>query len=498
MQLVLVVDMGTTNMKAGIVDERGQVLSHCSEEVEIHRPERGAAEHDPRELLQGFKRIVSKASQGYEEEIDVLALSGYQFGFLPLNGEMEPLSGMMTLLDERPKVVMEDFQREAPLEEIYRKTGCPPLFTYNLVTLRWLKRERPDLFAASKYFAGIKSYLIHWLTGRFCTEPSISSATQLLNIHQLDWDEEILDLAGIDSDQLPRVVSGADFLGEIPRSKAKQLGLGPGVRLLPGIYDGGAMILGMGGQEGAYGVCNLGTTAMLRGSFSQPLLDDPARRRLQCYSLIPGKWTAGGAVNNAGVALKWIRDQLWPGADYGEIVEAASKVEAGSEGLFCLPYLTGERDPRIGNMASGSFFGLKEYHSRAHLARAVMEGVCYSLNLVKEALAENGWEVEGLRVGGSGSKSDLWPQILANVLEGTVEKSLTEDATLIGEAILAYQSLGLYSDLEEAVDSLVKTGAKFEPEEEKESAYREGYRFFRDLLAQSRELYDDHARSFSG
>jgi len=497
MSLALVVDVGTTNIKAGLVDPEGQVVSQASQGLEVHRPEKGAAEHDPQEVLASFKNIVRKTVNGSDEEVKVLGLTGYQFGFLPLDKDGEPLTGIMTLMDERPKSVMGKFQNRSDLSEIYRRTGCPPLFAYQLPKLLWLREEKPEIFDRSRYFADVKSYLLKELVGKFVTDSGIASSSQLFNINDRTWDDQLMEMAGVNRDQLPEVGGGEEILGTIRDGLDEELGIDGSAEVVLGVYDGGAMVLGLGGVDGQDGVCNLGTTAMMRTCSEKPVMDEPERRRLQTYSLLPGKWAIGGAINNAGVGLRWFRDNFQPSRDYSRVIAEAAGVEPGSGGVFSLPYFTGERDPRIGNLASGSFFGLKDYHEKAHMVRAILEGVAYSLNFVREAMVDNNIEYSRIRIGGSGARSDLWPQIIADVTELPVRKTITEDTTLIGGAMIGYKAIGFYDSLLEASQAMVQTGKEFVPVDNNVKRYEQGYEFFKKLVREFSKLYPLHDEKFS-
>jgi gluconokinase len=496
MNLALIIDVGTTNVKVGAVTPEGEVVARESAPTPSLHPERGAFEHDPEALLRVISELSREVTRPRRDSIAFLGLSGYQFGFLPLDASGEPLTGMMTLLDDRPKRVMEHIRTTFPVEEIYRRTGCPPLFTYTLSKLVWLQKELPDVFAKADRFADLKSFLLERLTGQFVTEPSIASATQLLNIHDHDWDDEMLAQVGIDRSALPDVVPGEQFIGTVTTTAAEALGIPNDTPVLPGLYDGGAMILGMGGVEEEVAVCNLGTTAMVRGCATAPVLDDPAQMRLQTYALMDGLWAVGGAMNNAGVALQWYRDKLDADATYEEIMGRAEQVEPGAEGLFCLPFLTGERDPRIGDAASGAFFGLKEFHSGPHVARSILEGVAYGLRMVQDAVVENGFSYDRMRIGGSGARSALWSEIVANTLDVSVEHTRTPDAALVGEAMLGFTALGTYDDLTGASDAMVRVGASFHPTDDLVETYRRGYDFFEDLVETMSDLYQRHAETF--
>lgn len=493
MNLVQVVDVGTTNVKTGIVTKKGEVVEQNTKELKIERPEAGSAEHDPNNLVEVFCEIIKQTNEDYRSDIKSLVLTGYLFGFMPFDRNKDPLTGMITLLDERTKVVMEELENRYPLKELYRRTGCPPLFVYSFAKILWLKKEKPDVYRNARYFGDLKSFLIYKLTGKFVTEQSTASATQLLNIHRGKWDEKVLEWLEIEEGYLPDIIGESKALN-IREEMRDSLGLTEGTNLLPGVYDGGAMVYGMGGYGEDLAICNLGTTAMLRKSSSELVLDTYDKRRLQTYKLSSNKWVIGGSLNNAGIALKWLKSNLAPNSDYDELIQSAVRVEPGGGNLLFLPFLTGERDPRMGNLSTGMFFGLKEHHSREHLTRAVMEGVVFALGLILDAMEERDIVVERIAIGGSGSTGTLWPQLVADILEVPVQKSLTVDATLIGGAMLSYRKNGTYHSIGEASKNMVRTGGNFAPRERYLDRYRNLQTFFNKLVDRAKPLFEEHAK----
>ena len=498
MSLTMVVDAGTTNFKMGVIDYQGQILAKCSQTVDLKRPESGAVMHDPADLYLIFKELVAELGPDYKAAIKTIVFSGYQFGFMPMGVDDQPLTGMITLLDTRSKAVMPVLEEKLPFVKIYEKTGCPPLFTYILARLIWLKKYKPKIFAQSNWFADIKSFFINKLCGERVTEPSIAAVTQLYNLYNQKWDPELLDMAGITAKQLPRVVSGDKIVGKLNPDRARELGLGIDVSILPGVYDGGSMIIGMGGYENNFGICNLGTSGMLRVCSSQPLIDDPQKRRLQTYSLTEDKYAIGGGINNAGVTLRWYKNNLAGNDSYQEIIERAARVAPGAGGLFCFPFLTGERDPRVGNLASASFFGIKEHHDKGHLARSLLEGIGYTLNLIKEALQENGVTLKKIIIGGTASKDDPWCQILADIFNTPVTKALSGDSALVGGAIMAAKVAGKYGSIKEAGERMVKLGREFSPAQDNAEIYQKHYLFFKKMIANYQDFYRVHSRDFDG
>lgn len=498
MELILVVDIGTSSIKAGVVDEKGKILSSGERELEIERPEKGAAEHNPHTLYNIFLEISRQVLRGFEDKISVLTLSAYQDGLLPVDNKMEPLMGMMTLMDTRPQEIFEKLREKYNIDKLYQNTGCPPLFIYPLIKILWLREKKKKIFEKVRFFLGSKDYIIYRLLGEPFTEPSIASATQLFNIHSLQWDDMAFQIAEIDKNKLPPVVPGEKILTKLPPQARASLGLVNEVYLLPGVYDGGGIALGIGigGKGDGLGVVNLGTTAMLRSASSKVILDKSGEMRFQTYYLCSGKWLPGAAINNAGIVLRWFRDNILS-SDYTSLVSLAEEVKAGSDGLFFLPFLTGERDPRIGNFSSGVLFGLKEYHTRNHLLRAFLEGVAYALCLIKQSLLDNDIKINDIRMGGGGARSDCWTQIFADILGLPIRRiSESEHASLIGEALLAYVALGKYCSLEEATEKMVKLSPPLNPLPRNMEIYQTGFTFFSLLLERMEDMYRQHHRLF--
>ncbi len=488
MSLVLVGDIGTTNTKVGLVDRNGNVVTYSERENPIERPEEGAAEHDPELLYRNFIELSQEVTKDYKGEVRVIALSAYQLGLLPISKDGRPLMNIITLLDTRPQRVFSRWSSNADMDRLYRNTGCSATSLYPLSKVIWLREERPEIFRKTGYFLSSKDWFMYKLTGSVITEPSIASATQLLNMEKMEWDPYAMEIAGIDDSQLPEIVSGNSLFGKIRDDVKEEIGLKGDIYLLPGVYDGGGILIGVGGLEPNIGVVNLGTSAMVRIVSERPVLDEGMR--LQTYGFFKNLWLTGAGINNAGIALKWLRYNVLYGQDYNSLTKSAEDVPEGAQGLFFLPYLSGERDPRIGNLASGVVFGIREYHTRSHIVRAILEGVAYTARLVVEALQDNNIPVDEIRIGGSGAKSDLWLSIFANVLNLPVKRAKKGNAALLGEALLGFVANGTYKDYKEATAHMVELEKPFLPDEEKVKIYNKTFEQYKGLIKGLKPLYE--------
>jgi len=299
-------------------------------------------------------------------------------------------------------------------------------------------------------------------------------------------------LVSLDQEKLPAIVSSEEILGEIPSGVRKEMGLKEKVYLLPGVYDGGALCIGMGGGKEKVGICNLGTSAMLRVPHPKPVLDTTGKMKFQTYYLCSNMWLAGGAINNGGLVLEWWKEIFRRNTT--DLLKEAENVPPGSEGVFFLPFLTGERDPAMGEIVSGVIFGIRNYHTTGHLVRSSLEGIAYLLLLIKKSLEENGVILEEVRVGGGGAKSSLWIEILADALNLPVRKSEIEEPALVGEAILGYIALGVYSNIKEAFSHMIRKEKLIIRDKKRSEVYKRKSSFFLYLLERMEEIYREAER----
>lgn len=489
--LILSVDIGTTNLKAGVVDEKGNILSLYRKETPIERDNEGKAEHNPEVLFGAFVEAVKEVAKGFEDKISLIVPSSYMFGLIPVDENLNPLMGMMTLLDLRAKETYEEFLKTMDVKEVYKRTGYTPTFHAPLFKIYWLKKKRNEIFNKTRFFLSSKDFILLKLLGEPFSEPSISSATGYMNVNTLDWDDYVLDILGIDKNRLPTIVPSDKILADLPFETKGLLGLSGDVKVLTGVYDGGAVGIGIGAFEEEVGAINIGTTGMFRVAYPEAIFDKEESMRLQTYYLSSGKWFIGAAINNAGVVLKWLRDNVF-NMPYEELTHEASKED--SSNLFFLPYLTGERDKEIGNIASGVFFGLKNTHTRGHMIRAAMEGVAFSLRMIYEALKDNNIKIREIRAGGGATNSPLWMEIFASTLGLPIKVSKVEEPALVGSAVLGYYTLGRYGNLSEATKEMVSVENVYMPNEKEINYYEKKFQFFKKLSRELKSLFEAHSK----
>jgi gluconokinase len=491
--LILASDVGTTNVKAAVVDKSGELLQLAHRELIVEQGDDGRAEHNPDALFAAFSDTLREASRGYEKRIALIVPATYQMALIAVDKSNEPVTGMMTLLDTRARNTQAQLMSVFPGTELYDKTGCPPVIHFPLPKLFWLKTKRPELLAKTHRILSCKDYLLRRLANVDLADTSVSSTTQYMNIDSLTWNQEILGRIGVSPDLFPPPASPETIVRDGLDSTRKSLGLPNLTGILLGAYDGGAVGIGLGGFTENTGVMNFGTTAMLRHASAGPSLSTDGFMRIQSSFLAAGKWIPGGAINNAGAVLRWLRDNVF-NSDYHTLTAEAKSIRQ-TDGLLFLPYLSGERSIDIGVDASGSYFGLRTHHKRGHLVRAAFEGVAFSLRRVKETLVQSGFSPKTIRVGSGGAHSAVWMDIVASVLGIPLQTTRADEPGLLGSALLGYTALGEYSDVQAAGKSMIRRDKTYNPDTTLAAHYDSEFARFNYLTQQMKNADDKFAKT---
>ncbi|MBS1919546.1 MAG: hypothetical protein JST17_04755 [Bacteroidetes bacterium] len=491
MALVLTIDMGTTNIKVGVVNEAGEILQMRSVALETISDEIGAAEHDPekiKNILLGLCQQVLTAE--FRNEINFIISSTYHFGLMMLDGQRKPLTNISLLTDTRSQKTFSNFLSVYENDVVYKKTGCPFLSQYTLPRLFYFSKEKSELFRQAKFFHDSKSFLFEWLTGEWVTDMSTAASTQFFNTETYKWDERLLSRIHLNSEQFPKVLDGTKFMAPLTNELSQALGLKKNVQVILGVYDGAALVIGMGGLETNVGTINLGTTAMLRIPGKEMILDKNENKRIQSYVMQKTLFLNGGALNNAVLPLNWMQNNLFE----ANLQDDNFKKISEEPPLVCLPYLTGERDSKIGPYASGVFFGIRKNHSRIDFVRSVLEGVVYSMRYIYDALQENNMQIKDIRMGGGGINIKGWPQLFADMLAVPVKIPLGNEMALVGNAMIAFVKGEVFKDLEEAAQKMIKEIKHIYPDSKSVDIHYKRYQFFKKLRETIGPLFKEHSK----
>jgi gluconokinase len=480
--LLMGVDMGTTNIKAALFDLKGHWVAQSVHAISEYSPQIGWSEMDPEEIWSCTKAAIRQCASRAPslEDIRGIGFSSTKGCLLLLDEENRPLTPLITWRDERAH----QLYRESGLD-LYARTGVPASGD-TLPKLMWFERHHPEVLRkARRALISQKDYLLHRILGRFVIDKSLAQTSMLFSLHSLDWDDQLLSLGGIQRGQLAELKDDTDVVGRLSASMASELGLATGTPVVIGGDDGCMSQVGLGavfpGRIGA----NIGTGAALR-AFTPQFVIDPTQT-LDCKCLLPYGFVQTGITADAGRLLHWFSESFCqkhkgglasrdPAGHDDDITRMAEEVPPGCQGLLFLPYFTLASSTVLkGPATSGVVFGLNYHHGPPHFIRAIMESIGFIYGHIAERMESLGLPVQEIVLGGGGSRSPAWRQIIAHILGRPVLKTAVEEASALGAAIMAAIGLGYFKDLEEGVSAMVKEqeGDRFYPDPSTHNRYRQ-------------------------
>ena len=473
--LLLGIDIGTSGSKAVLVGADGNVLVSAAAEYPMYTPRPLWAEQDPHDWWTAAVAVIRLVLRGGNIKLERVAGVG-------LTGQMHGL----VLLDERGQVlrpcIMWNDQRTGPqCEEITRRLGLPRLMElianpvlpgFTAPQIVWVRAHEPEIYTSVAHVLLPKDYVRYRLTGQYATEVSDASGTALLDVRGRRWSQEMLDALDIPAGWLPECFESHVPSAAISVEAAAETGLLTGTPVVGGGGDQAAQAVGSGIlHEGVISV-TLGTSGVVFAATDRFLLEPEGRLHAFCHAA-PGRWHLMGVMLSAAGSLRWFRDTL--GREevasatasnmdaYDLLTAEAAAAPAGCEGLLFLPYLTGERTPYPDPDARGVFFGLTVRHGKAHMVRAVMEGVAFGLRDSLELMRPMGVQINQVRASGGGARSPLWRQILADVFNAEIVLTNVTEGAAFGAALIAGVGTGLYRDVDDACARAISITDRVEP-----------------------------------
>jgi xylulokinase len=481
---LLGVDLGTSSVKAVLVRRDGEFTAQASQEYGIDSPHPGWAEQDPggwyRSAAAAIQRVLTTSGLP-GEAVAAVGLCGQMHGTVCLGEDGRLLRPAVIWADQRSQQQVDWLTQTIGIEKLGAWTGGPLAAGFMLPTWTWLRKHEPAITEETRRLLLPKDYLRWRLTKEFGTEPSDASSTGMFDPASRQWSIPLLDLFEIDPDLLPPVYPSAAAAGEVTRQAAAETGLKAGTPLVFGGSDQACQALGHAIYDPGTISCTIGTGGQLFAALDTPLSDPGLRLHLFCHAL-PDRWHQEAAILAAGLSLKWLAGLFSPQKSFQSLADSAGKVPAGSEGLYFLPYLAGERTPHMDPGARGAFIGLTLRHSRAHLVRAVMEGVVFALRQGLELMIDTGVIVERVYASGGAVVHPLWRQLLADIFQREITWSVVREAAAVGAAQLAGVVAGFFPDARSASQVFIRPSAHtILPDPDRSVIYEESYRAFSDL-----------------
>jgi gluconokinase len=481
MDYLIGVDLGTTSTKVVLFDTKGHVIASANKGYKLYRDAPDMAEEDLDEIWEAFTDAMAQVTRAAKDgKILGVSFSSAMHSLIAFDADWQPLTRVITWADARAVKYTEELKSNGIGQEIYSKTGTPIHPMAPLSKLLWLKNEQADIYNNAVHYLGIKEFLFNRLFGANKMDYSIASGTGLFNIFNLDWDEQALSVTGITKEQLPEPVDPYTIETGMDPQYAAEMGLDVDTPFIYGAGDGPLSNLGVNAIQPGVAAVTIGTSGAIRVVTDAPKIDP--KGRTFTYALDKDHWVVGGPVNNGGDVFRWARDNMFDsekstaellGIDsYDLLTEIASKIPAGADGLLFHPYLGGERAPIWDANARGSFFGLTHNHTRAHMVRAVLEGIIFNIYMVSLALEEVVGDLSAIQATGGFARSPLWRQMAADIFEQPVTVPTAFESGALAATVMAQKALGLIDNLE-VIGDMIGEANTYQPNPENYEAYRE-------------------------
>ncbi len=503
-QLLLGIDIGTSGCKISVFQADGRVVAECAEPYPTRYDGLGQAEQDATDWWLAVSRGIKDLIRSFvvnPAEFVAIGVAGQSWSCLPVDRRGEPLRRAMIWLDRRAREQARRMRDQFGEDYLVRLSGNPVDPAYIVPKILWLKDHEPEIYRQTTQFLQSNAYIVFKLTGAYSQDLSQGYGFHFFDVARGRYDQGVIDGLGLESDRFAPVYRCNQIVGRVTPEAAAATGLIPGIPVVAGGLDAACSTLGAGvvrsGQTQEQG----GQAGGMSIQMAQPRFHP---RLIMGQHVIPGQWLLqGGTVGGSG-ALKWFNEQLGAaeqqlGAELGQsafaiMSDEAGRVRPGADGLIFLPYLAGERSPVWDSRARGVFFGLSYAKTRAHLIRAVMEGVGFALHHNLATAAETGAEVGALNSVGGASNSEVWCQIKADITGKPLRVPYSDQATTLGAALVAGVGVGLYPDFESAVSRTVRFQRAYTPDPERHRLYQSYFSLYLELYQRLKDCYGTLAR----
>lgn len=467
MAYLLGLDISTTGAKALIIGEDGRVIASHTTPQPISTPKPLWSEQNPSDWWDGIVasiRAALAAANAKGDDIACIGLTGQMHGLVLLDAAGKVLRPSILWNDQRTQKQCDEITERVGFSRLIQLTGNRALTGFTAPKILWVRENEPDVYAKAAHMLLPKDYIRFMLTGEYAMDMSEASGTSLLDVANRRWSSEVIRRLEIPETWMPALCEGPEITGAVSANVAALTGLKAGTPVVGGGGDQAAGAVGVGAVEPGIISLVVGTSGVVFAPLAQYSYEPDGRLHAFCHA-VPGMWHFMGVMLSAAGSLQWFHDTLAPDESFDDLLAPAADIPPGSEGLLFLPYLTGERTPHPDPLARGAFVGLTVRHTRAHMARAVLEGVAFGLKDSFQLMAAAGLPSEKMqvRVSGGGVKSGLWRQILADVIGAPLVSTNSTEGAAYGAALLASVGAGVYPDVQTACKRTIRTSDATEP-----------------------------------
>lgn len=487
---LLGIDVSTTGAKALVVDESGGVVSSATTPLTLFTPRPLWSEQDPREWWDGVVKSVQQVLATVPGgSIVAIGLTGQMHGLVLLNKDGDVLRPAILWNDQRTGLQCDEIRDRIGKDRLIQITGNDALTGFTAPKILWVMENEPEIYSEVRHILLPKDYVRYKLIGGFAMDKADGSGTILFDLKQRNWSADVLSTLDIPRHWLPPTYEGPEITGVVSQTAAREIGLPSGIPVVGGGGDQAAQAVGVGAIQPGIIALTLGTSGVVFAPTEQPLVEPQGRLHAFCHAA-PDRWHLMGVMLSAAGSLQWFHDTLAPDTSFDQLVDEAAQIFPGSEGLFFLPYLTGERTPHPDPLARGAWIGLTIRHSRAHLTRAVLEGVSFGIKDSFELIQQAGLgDIHQVRISGGGAKSAVWQQIMADVLGVELVTVNTTEGAAFGAALLAAVGAGIYPDIASACEATIQITGSTKPSSASDP-YQDYYPIYRALYPANKGEFD--------
>lgn len=504
MAVFLGIDIGTSGTKTLAMNEDGAILASATIEYPLYSPKPGWSEQDPIDWwdasVKSVKKVM-KAAKLKAADVGGIGLSGQMHGSVFLDKKGDVIRHALLWNDQRTAAECAEIEKLAGgRKRLIKMVANPALTGFTAPKILWLRNNEKKNFDKTVQVLLPKDYVRYRLTGEFATEVSDASGTLLLDVVKRKWSKSLLGKLDLDAGLLPQVYESEDVTGGLNAAAAKAMGLNVGTPVVGGGGDQAAGAIGNGIVRKGVVSATMGTSGVVFAHSDEVQVDPEGRLHTFCHA-VRGKWHVMGCVLSAGGSLQWFRNQLCQEEvaaakkkkidPYELITAQAEQAPAGSEGLFFLPYLTGERTPYADPNARGSWVGLSLRHGKGHMARSVIEGATYAMRDSLEIAKQMDIPIKEIRLSGGGARSPFWRQTQADIYGQPVVTINAEEGPAYGVALLAAAGTGAYKDVVEACKATISVVTKTKATPAAKKTYNKAYPVYQQLYQSLKSDFAD-------
>ena len=490
MNLYIGIDLGTSATKLLLMDEAGNIQNVVSKEYPLEFPEPGWSQQNPEDWRKAVLEGIPELLQGFDgHDVAGIGCGGQMHGLVILDENDQVIRPAILWNDGRTARQVDYLNHEIGKEKLSALTANIAFAGFTAPKILWMQENEPENFKKIAKIMLPKDYVNYILTGVHACDYSDASGMLLLDVEHKCWSKEMLEICGVTEKQMPNLFESYQCIGAVKPELANALGLGENVKVAAGAGDNAAAAVGTGvvGEGG----CNisLGTSGTV--FISSKTFGVDSTNALHAFAHADGGYHLMGCMLSAASCNKWLLEDIFGTSDYAAEQTLITEDKLGENHTYFLPYLMGERSPINDTNARGTFTGMTMDTTRADLVQAVLEGVAFAIRDSVEVARSLGIEIQTSKICGGGARSELWKQILANVLNMTLECPVSEQGPGMGGAMLAMVACGAYSNVQDVCDRFVQVASTVEPEPVLVAKYEKRYQQFRKIYPACKELFGE-------